>query len=110
MRFTIGIYTKAKLDGTFMVCASTWFSKKPDYSLANASVAEMRKSLIALVCTEGKKESTAINSAVARTIEQLFVRGLIANPLNDYPPILIHAAATAKVVNELLQESTGGTL
>ena len=99
MRFTIGVYTKQKLDGTFMVCAATWFAQKPDFSLSKADVAQMRKELISLVCVEGKREATAINTAITRTLEQMFLRGLVANPLNDYPPIIIHAPATARVIS-----------
>jgi hypothetical protein len=98
MRFTIGIYTKEKLDGSYMVCAATWNTKKPDFSLSQATLSEMKKKLISLVCTEGKKESIAINAAIARTVEILFFKGYVANPLNDYPPILIHAPASARVI------------
>jgi hypothetical protein len=99
MRFTVGVYTKQKLDGTYMVCASTWFTQKPEFSLSQATVKEMKKTLISLVCIEGKREASTINIAITRSIEQLFIRGLIANPLNDYPPIVIHAPATARVIS-----------
>jgi hypothetical protein len=99
MRFTIGVFTKKKLDGTYMVCASTWFAQKPDFSLSKANVAQMKKELISLVCVEGKREATTINVAVTRAIEQLFIKNLVANPLNDYPPIIIHAPATARVIS-----------
>lgn len=99
MRFTIGIATKQRLDGSFMVCASTWFSRKPDFSLSKANIEEMRKTLISFVYVEGKREPIAVNTAITRTVEQLFLRGLIANPLNDYPPIIIHAPASTRVVS-----------
>lgn len=99
MRFTIGIATKQKLDGTFMVCASTWFAKKPKFSLSKANIEEMRKELISLVYVECNREPIAVNTAITRTVEQLFLRGLIANPLNDYPPIIIHAPASTRVVS-----------
>lgn len=99
MRFTIGIATKQRFDGSFMVCASTWFSQKPDFSLSKSNIEEMRKELISLVYVEGKREPTTVNTAITRTLEQLFLRNLIANPLNDYPPVIIHAPAATRVIS-----------
>lgn len=97
MRFIIGIHVKEKLDGSIMVCAAAWHARKPTFSLANATVSEMKQKLLSLVCTESKKESVAINAAISRCVEQLFIMGYIANPLNDYPPIIVHAPAAARV-------------
>jgi hypothetical protein len=99
MRFTIGISTKQKLDGSFIVCAATWFAQKPSFKLTGADINEMKKALLSLVFTESRKESVAINAAIARSVEQLFIRELIANPENGYPPIIIHAPAQARVVS-----------
>lgn len=99
MRFTIGISTKQKLDGSYIVCAATWFAQKPSFKLTDADIDEMKKALLSLVFTENRKESTAINSAIARSVERLFLRELIANPENGYPPIIIHAPSQARVVS-----------
>jgi len=99
MRFTIGIAIKQKLDGSYVVCAATWFAQKPSFKLTDADIAGMKEDLLALVFTEGKKEATTINSAIARSIEQLFIKELIANPENGYPPIVIHAPPQARVIS-----------
>jgi hypothetical protein len=99
MRFTIGIATKQKLDGSYIVCAATWFAQKPPFKLTDADIDEMKEELLSLVFTEGKKEAVTINSAIARSIEQLFIKELIANPENGYPPIIIHAPPHARVIS-----------
>jgi hypothetical protein len=99
MRFTIGIATKQKLDGSYLVCAATWFAQKPNFSLSHAGIAEMKETLLALVFTEGQRESITVNSAIARSIEQLFIQELIANPENGYPPIIIHASPQVRVIS-----------
>jgi hypothetical protein len=83
MHFIIGITIK-KLSQKFLVCAISQYS-----NFLQSSSKNLQKQILTTVFTKNKEDHIAINAAIHRTIEKLFLRKLITNPLNNYPPVTV---------------------
>jgi hypothetical protein len=91
MRFVIGI-CQAKLPnkGPYIAVATAWaISSLPPFNIQKTSVQELRTSAAASAVTSNWDEVVTLEACLQRTLEKMYLKNLIANPLNDHPPAIV---------------------
>ncbi len=89
MRYVVGIRTIDKKDGPSIAIALTWFNSAPPFSVHGMSLKFMRRRLLATVKTQNATAELAINAALQRSAEKLYLKQLIPNPVNGDPAFSI---------------------
>lgn len=87
MRYVVGIITKEHSNGSSTAVAATWFHTPPPFRVHGMTLAFMKQNLLAIVKTHTSSPDKAINSALQRTAEKLFIKNLTANPVNGDPAL-----------------------
>jgi hypothetical protein len=89
MRYVVGVRTTEHKDGSSTAVAVTWFNTSPPFSVHGMTLEFMRQRLLAVVRTDSSSPQKAINAALQRTAEKLYVRQLTLNPVNGDPAFSI---------------------
>ena len=88
MRYVVGVHTVIKTDDLFAAIAVAWRSNISDIeNRARVSSQELSRLVLVQAVTYHSDERDAINSALIRLSEKLYIRGLVANPVHGDPSL-----------------------
>lgn len=87
MRYVVGVLTTKNDNDTITAIALTWFSHPPPFSIHGMTLDYMRQRLLAVVRTTNVTTEKAINAALQRTAEKLYIKKRCPNPVNDDPAL-----------------------
>jgi len=96
MQYAIGIATKLLDTGEYAAAAVAYHNIKPPFSTRGMTIKYMQSHLLSLVNVTNTCEKTAVEAAVQRTFELLFLKKQIANPQNSYPPVQVYTTKKFK--------------
>jgi hypothetical protein len=90
MQFILGIATKQLATEEYIATGITYYGTKPAFSTRGMTLSFMENHLLSVVHITHEDELKAINSVIQRTFEVLYLKSLIANPINGTPSITIY--------------------
>lgn len=91
MRFVIGIcHAKLPNKGPYIAVSTAWaISTLPPFNIQKTSIQELRTTAAACAVTSNWDEVVTLEACLQRTLEKMYLKNLIASPLNDYPPAIM---------------------
>ena len=86
--FVIGLYGKRQYPGGPYAVASAvhTLTNLVPFNMARTTVEALKTLLAASAVTANWEEEVAYEACLQRTLEKMYLKNIIANPLNDHPP------------------------